>query len=320
MSRDHDLDAEVTNPETKMELSTLYCNLNDAVAVDLEKLASYLTEKNADVVTFVSPATISGTSFETWVSGYAGEHGYMVVKSKTNKNGLLTMAALAKSELSEAISLDHDIRQEPPLNNAAILFSVHGIHIVVTEVDEARNAIPSDWQEQVDWMLANHKTVPIVYDPDNLAARKVEMEALIGLTIDKPALKDVNYWMWNVDMNAPSNIDMKYGKVFKLVDCYDNVDEEAYIKKHNAYFSVAEDLTADDAYFQANDMLVYAGMVDCIAVQHSVYTPSSANGTRENFLYSSDGLWNIIESINLDKSVEWGANHYPIMVTLKVEE
>lgn len=323
VSRDHDLDAEVTDIETKMEMTTLYCNLNDTGAVDLEKLSLYLTAKDADVVTFVAPATVSGTSFELWLTDFASANGYALVAAQTNKtDGRLTMAAIVKSDLAEAVSLKNDVRHEPPLNNEVLLFSVNDINFVVTEMNEARNAIPSDWQSQVAAMLKNHKTADIVYDPDVLAERKAEMTELLNRTLDKEAMQGAKNWMWCVDMNAPSNVDMKYGKEFRFADCYDmgDVSEAEYIKTHHSYFTVKELLTASDAYFKANDLLVYAGLVDCVAVQHSVYTPTSTDGTRHNFLYSSDGLWNIIETLNVDKSADWGAYHYPIMVTLKVEE
>lgn len=323
VSRDHDLDAEVTDIETKMEMTTLYCNLNDAGAVDLDKLSLYLTAKNADVVTFVAPAAVGGTSFDLWLTSYAEANDYALVAAQTNKNdGRLTMAAIVKSALADAVSLANDVRHESPLNNEVLLFSVNDIHFVVTEINEARNAVPSNWREQVAAMVKAHKAAPMVYDPDVLAERKAEMTELLNRTLDKEALQGVKYWMWSVDMNAPSNIDMKYGKEFRFADCYDLGDlaEDEYVKTHNEYFTVAELLTASDAYFKANDMLVYAGLVDCVAVQHSVYTPTSTDGTRHNFLYSSDGLWNITESLNVDKGADWGAYHYPIMVTLKVEE
>ena len=318
VSRDHDLDAEIAEIETKMTMKTLYCNINESVAVELGQLGSYLTAKDADVVKLVAPATVSGESFVSWLEGYAAETGYMAM-SRTNKNGKLVMAALVKNAYSE-VTAEYVVREDPPLNNAVLLFSVDKFYFVVTEMNKARNAIPSDWEEQVAAMLKNHKTVPLVYDPDQLAERQAEMDYLIDQTLDNEKFSSVKYWVWSLDTNAPSNIDMKYGKEFKLVDCYDNVDEEAFIKKHHSYFAVSEYLSADDAYFKVNDMLVYAGMVDCLAVQHSVYTPSSGDGNRHNFLYTSDDVWNIIQSIELDKSVEWNAMHYPIVVTLKEEE
>ena len=318
VSRDHDLDAEIADIETKMTMKTLYCNINESVAVELGQLGAYLTTKDADVVKLVAPTTVNGESFVSWLNAYAAETGYIAM-SRTNKNNKLTMAALVKNAYS-GVTEEYVVREDPPLNNAVLFFSVDKFYFVVTEMNEARNAIPSDWREQVAAMLKNHKTSAIVYDPDNLAERQAEMEYLINQTLDNAKFSAVKYWMLGVDMNAPSNIDMKYGKEFKLVDCYDDVDEEAYIKKHHSYFTVSEYLSANDAYFKANDMLVYAGMVDCIAVQHSVYTPSSSDGNRHNFLYTSDDVWNMIESIELDKNVEWNAMHYPIVVTLKEEE
>lgn len=328
VSRNHDIDAEVaTDDQTIMELTTLYCNVNDSNTVDLEQLSLYLKTKDADVVTFVAPATMNGSSFQSWLDGYAADNGYVVL-SQTNNDGRLTMAAIVRNTYSDVLA-QHIIYQGSSsnpnaLHNAVLLFSVKDLYFIVTEMNEARNSIPADWEEQVKSMKKDSNTLK--YDPDNLAERHGEVEYLLDQTLDNSKYSHVKYWMLNVDMNAPSNIDMKYGKVFKLVDCYDNVNAEAFIKKHYEYFIVEEDLAASDAYFKANDLLVYAGFVDCVAVQHSVYTPTSiqrstlVDDTRNNFVYSSDGLWNAIESLNVDNSVEWGATHYPIMVTLKMEE
>lgn len=322
VSRNHNLDAEVAADDgAALELTTLYCNVNDSDVVDFDQLSAYLTTKNVDVVTFVAPAMMNDTSFLSWLNGYAAGNGYDVL-SKTNNDGRLVMAAIVRNTYSDIVA-QHTIYQgsvnnAEELHNAVLIFSVKDVYFLVTEMNEARNSIPADWEEQVKNMKAGSNTLK--YDPDNLAERQKEVEYLISQTVDNSKYYHVKYWMLNVDMNAPSNIDMKYGKQFKLVDCYDNVNAETFIKKHYSYFIVEEYLTASDAYFKANDMLVYAGFVDCVALQHSVYTPTSVDGTRHNFLYSSNGLWNVIESLNVDNNVEWGATHYPIMVTLKMEE
>ena len=54
VSRDHDINAEVVEMQTKLEMKTLYCNLNESNVVDLQKLSEYLTANDADVAMFVA--------------------------------------------------------------------------------------------------------------------------------------------------------------------------------------------------------------------------------------------------------------------------
>lgn len=335
VSKDHDIDAEVSDLTTKMELSVLYCNINDAVdatSLDLQSVGNYLSEKGADVTTLVAPATINGTQFSAWLAAYAAEKGLQAL-SVENLDGRLCMGALLPLELE---FVQHEVAQGLTFNNAVLHFVANDIHFVVTDLKESRNAVPSDWQEQIDAMTDNKKAAPIVYDPDNLANRKVEVEELVARTMEyvndkgvRPFAKDKN-WLWCIDMNVSSSIDMKYGIEFATKDCYD-YDEwsEEFFTTETNYFSVSELLAATDPYFALNDVMVKnAGLVDCFAVNYSVYTPSSisldGNPTKErnNFLYSSNGCWNMFETLTLDTAIvsEWGTTHYPIMVTLKSEE
>ena len=98
VTRDHDIDAEVTDLQTKMEMTTLYCNLNESELVDLQKLSEYLTEKDADVVMFVAPTSVNGTDFKVWLDAYAAENGGLTVLESRNANNVLTMAALVKPQ------------------------------------------------------------------------------------------------------------------------------------------------------------------------------------------------------------------------------
>ena len=335
VSKDHDLDAEVSDLTTKMELSVLYCNINDAedeTLLDLQSVGNYLSTKGADVTTLVAPATVDGTKFSTWLAAYAAENG-MQALSVENLDGRLCMGALLPLNLEVE---QYEVAQGLTFSNAVLHFQANGIHFVVTDLKESRNAIPSDWEEQVDAMTANKATAPIVYDPDNLALRKIEAEELIKRTLEytdekgvRPFQKDRN-WLFCIDMNVSSSVDMKYGIEFARKECYD-YDEwtEGFFTTETKYFSVSEILPTTDPYFALNDVMVKnGGLVDCMAVNHSVYTPSSlsldGNPTKErnNFLYSSNGCWNMFEKLTLDTAAvsELGTTHYPIMVTLKSEE
>ena len=335
VSRDHDLDAEVLDITTTMDMSVLYCNINDVAdegLLDLQNVGDYLTEKGADVVTLVAPATVSGTKFSTWLAAYAAENSKTAVWAE-NEDGKLCMGALVSNEFAVDT---YTVAQGTTFSNAVLHFQTNGVHFVVTDLKESRNAIPSDWESQVETMTTNKKADVIVYTPDNLANRKVEVEELINRTMQyvnekgvRPFAKDKN-WMWCIDMNVASSVDLKYGIEFARKDCYDYDDEtEAFFTTETAYFSVSELLSTSDPYFALNNVMIKnGGLVDCMAVQYSVYTPSSKtvndNPTtaRNNFLYSSNGCWNMFETLTLDTAIveEWGTTHYPIMVTLKSEE
>lgn len=335
VSKDHDLDAEVSDLTTKMELSVLYCNINDAedaTSLDLQSVGNYIATKGADVTTFVAPATVDGTKFSTWLAAYATENNLKAL-SVENLDGRLCMGALLPLDLEVET---YDVAQGLTFGNAVLHFVANNIHFVVTDLKESRNAIPSDWEEQIEAMTTNKKSAPIAYDPDNLANRKVEVEELIKRTMEytdekgvRPFQKDRN-WLWCIDMNVASSVDMKYGIEFARKDCYD-YDEwtEGFFTTVTDYFSVSEFLATTDPYFALNDVMIKnGGLVDCIAVHNSVYTPSSisldGNPTKErnNFLYSSNGCWNMFEKLTLDTAAvnELGTTHYPIMVTLKSEE
>ena len=335
VSKDHDIDAEVKDLTTKMEMSVLYCNINDVedvTSLDLQSVGDYLASKEADVVTLVAPASVNGTNFSSWLAAYAAEKNLNAL-SVVNLDGRLCMAALLPVDMAvEQIAVPQGLT----FSNAILHFVANDIHFVVTDLKESRNAIPSDWEEQIEAMTTNKKAAPIVYEPDNLAIRKIEAEELVKRTMEyvgengvRPYEQDKD-WLWCIDMNVASSVDLKYGKEFARKDCYD-YDEwtEPFFTTVTDYFSVSEYLPATDPYFALNDVMVKnGGLVDCVAVRRATYTPSSVsldgNPTKErnNFLYSSNGCWNMFEDLTLDTAaaLELGITHYPIMVTLKSEE
>ncbi len=65
VSRDYDINAEVLDIKTNLEMKTLYCNLNESEALDLQKFGEYLTAQNADVVMFVAPTTLKSVVRDT---------------------------------------------------------------------------------------------------------------------------------------------------------------------------------------------------------------------------------------------------------------
>ena len=330
VSRDHDIDAEVTDMKTKMEMTTLYCNLNESDAVDLQNLGAYLTEKDADVAMFVAPVSVNGTKFMEWLGAYAAEKGGLTVLESVNDvESPLTMAALVKDVFS---CETYTVKMGAVLDNPLLHFTANGIHFVVTELDAARNAMPSDWQEQVDEMTANKKKAALVYDPDHLATRKSQTLYIIKQTVDNIAfVKDIN-WMFAINTNAVSHLDMvKYNREFLREDCYDvpedaDFDWYSFYEAQNSYFVIDELLASNDIYFNVSQSMAYYNLIECNAVHHSVYTPSSVegdeDGVRNNYLYATDECWNMFNSFDFDTAAasELGVTHYPIIVTLKSEE
>lgn len=330
VSRDHDINAEVGDMKTKMEMKTLYCNLNETNNLDLQKLSEYLTAQNADVAMFVAPVTVGGENFKNWLTAYAAEVGELNALSVANTNGRLLMAALVKNQWPLKYDSETAVNQgaagvDGSLQNAVLCFRANGINFVVTELEPARNAIPADWETQVADMTTNKKSVPLKYNPDNIAKRVAELANIIKQTIDKKANMKEAHWMWAINTNADSPLDLvKYDHEFYRVDCYDDVTEE-FLSKETKYFSISELLEKDDPYFGVNALLLGRNMVDCNAVHHSIYTPSSMGeeeGLRNNFLYASDECWNMFQTFDFDteKAAELGVTHYPIIVTLKSEE
>ena len=321
VSRDHDIDAEVTDMQTKMELTTLYLNLTESSSsIDLDKLAGYVSAKEADVVMFVAPEA----GFATWLNQFAADYEVLSVANDDNR---LVMAALVKSGVT--INEVYTLQQGATLNNAVLHFKANDIHFVVTELLAAKNAIPDDWEAQVEAMTKNKKSVPLVYTPDLLAARKSELSYIIKQTVDnKVFLKDVN-WYFAINTNADSHLDIvKYEKEFYRENCYDapadNSDFywEDFLATETNYFSVEELLAADDIYFTVSNLMMYYNLVECNAVHHSVYTASSTDGSRANNVYATDECWNMFRTFDFDASLtaEAGLAHHPIIVTLKSEE
>ena len=327
VTRDHDINAEVIEMQTKQELSTLYCNLSEATALDLQKLSEYLTEKSADVALFVAPATVGG-DFKTWLETYAAAYTELTGKNltvleSTNREGTdkLTMAALVNAELPvETLS----VPQGKVLTNAVLHFKACDIHFVVTELLPAVNTIPEDWEAQIDEMIDNKKAGSLVFDPNLHEERVFELEYIFDQTIDNEAFLKETKWFWAINMNAESNLDMvKYNHEFLLKDYYLGVVDELFEKANSTkYFTLEETLDATDTYFATNSLMLRNALVDCNAVHHSVYTPSSLGELRRNFLYASFECWNMFQSFDLDNAVatDLGVTHYPIIVTLKSEE
>ena len=319
VSRDHDIDAEVTDMQTKMELTTLYLNLADNSSLDFDKLAGYVSAKEADVVMFVAPEA----GFATWLNQFAADYE---VLSVANDDRRLVMAALVKSGVT--INEVYTLQQGATLNNAVLHFKANNIHFVVTELNSAYNAIPEDWKAQIEAMEANKKQVPLVYTPDNLAERKTELSYIIKQTVDNKAfLKDVN-WYFAINTNASSHLDIvKYEKEFYRVYCYIAPEDpefywEDFLATEHKYFSIEELLDVNDIFFNVSNLLMYYNLVDCNSVHHSVYTPSSLDEKRTNNVFATDECWNMFQGFDFDTAftAEAGLFHHPIIVTLKSEE
>ena len=346
VSRDYDINAEVLDIKTNLEMKTLYCNLNESEALDLQKFGEYLTAQNADVVMFVAPTTVksvvrdtnSGESegaiigtqdveFESWLDEYVQAQQHDGVPTwnalyARNNDGRMIMAALVKAELAYT---QYPLSQRQTLNNAVLHFVANEIHFIVTDLLPARNTIPSDWEDQVAAMTTSN--TPLAYDPDVLEERKAELAYIFKYIYDDEAFIKDPYWVWAMSMNAESPLDItKYNREFLRKDYYDSevdFDWEAFLAKKTKYFSISETLDEKDPYFGVNALMNYNFLLDCNAIHHSVYTPSGINETRRNFLYASVTCWNMFQTFDFDTAFvadDMQVAHYPMIVTLKREE
>lgn len=323
VSRDHDIDSESSDINTKMEMSVLYCNLRGVTSNGLTSFGEYVSDKKADVVAIVAPATVEETNFAGWLDAqYAGEESMYSYLTSTKGGNPLVVATLVKKGLSyEDKALDIRAYQNPVLH-----ISVNGINLIVTEFDDSKNEIPADWKAQID------AKNPLVYNPDNHATRTAELSLMLSNTANSKNYMSETKWLWCVNMNAPSSIDInKYSKTFArkdyyLYNNYDEVDGEGNTiatydwSKFLEYAGVSENLEVEDSYFDLNEVLSKK-YVDCATI-NSKYTPSSVDGARTNFLYASNMCWNMFNTLVFDEEAanEMGIYHYPIMVTFKTEE
>ena len=326
VSKDYDIDAEVTELETALDMTTLYCNLNDSESVDLQKLGEYIVATGADVVTFVAPATVMNSTadgltevnFTEWLSALVSSEGcplnlhYTATRSGSS---LVMAAAFAEGLTVELKQFNYAVEMADA--NPVLHFVAEGVNFVVTEIKDSRISIPEDWEAQVDAM--KNSTTALKYDEYNRTTRKDELGAILLQTINNRANMSERNWVYCVDMNASSKYDIsKYGQQFLLTECYNDVTEE-FLAKKTVYYSTSEYLAATDGYFGLCDMMS-KNLLDCALVQYSVYMPSSVDGSRQNFLYSTNGCWNMFDSFVVDTNAALGTTHYPILVTIKSEQ
>jgi hypothetical protein len=269
----------------------------------------------------VSPTAINGVTFKTWLNDYAKEAD-LIALSVVNEDSRLIMAALVDKKYEgsiEHINMSGEMKDK--LKNAVLHFTVNGMHVVVTEFEKARRRILDNWAEIKEQMLNNNKLV--WYENDCYAERQAEVEYFVSQTIEHKDYGGVKYWLWCMDTNVMSSLDANFGRELRMADCYDNFPWDRYdefFKKTHKNWNVPEYFPVDNLYYSLTNIFVRCGVLDTFVMQHSVYTPSSVDGNRENRIYTSEKLWNLFDKFDVDKSSTWGATHYPIMITLKVEE
>lgn len=326
VSKDYDINAEVTEIETALDLTALYCNINDSESVDLQKLGEYIVAVGAEVVTFVAPATVKNSTadglvdvnFTEWLSAFVAseECPLNLHYTATRENNSLVMAAA----VAEGLTAERKIFNYNGAlvdANPVLHFVVEGLNFVVTEIKDSRISIPEDWETQVDAM--KNSTTALKYDETNRNTRKAELGAILLQTVNNREYKNEGNWVFCVDMNASSKYDInKYAQEFLRAECYNDVTEE-FLNKKTVYYSTSEYLAASDGYFALCDVMS-KNLLDCALVQYSVYMPSSENGSRQNFLYSTNKCWNMFNSFVVDTNAALGTTHYPILVTIKSEQ
>jgi hypothetical protein len=184
VSRDHDINAEVSELETSFEMKTLYCNLTDA-SVNLDEVAAYIKAQDADVVTLLG----SGAEFELWVAEFAANEG---LKYAVQTGTSTTVAAcLSKKAIKGYVdALDPGVQTSPILH-----CSIEGIHFLVAEL-KAGGLVKSDGSQTEDFN----------------ADRTAQIEDIVLNTVDNPSYYTVGTWVMSIDMESPATLDItKYG-------------------------------------------------------------------------------------------------------------
>lgn len=99
-----------------------------------------------------------------------------------------------------------------------------------------------------------------------------------------------------------------------------NVGSYADVLKYPT--TLPEDIkaTLTEANSAVHTWLSQQKMVDCIGTQCSVYTPSCSDGSRREFIYTTNAVWHNMEPVVVDMTMPFGSTHYPISVTIKNEE
>lgn len=182
VSRDHDIDAEVSELETTFEIKTLYCNLTDAAAVNLDEVATYIKAQDADVVSLLG----SGAAFESWVATYAATEGLEYV-TKTQSTSECVAACLSKKKITTyADAFDVAVQTSPVLH-----YSVDGIHFVVTELKKG------------GLVLSDGSQVELFND-----VRVAQVNDIVANTIDNKTYFADGKWVFNLDMESPAILDV----------------------------------------------------------------------------------------------------------------
>lgn len=195
ISRDHDINAEVSELQTTLELKVLYCNLTDATALSMIEVEAYinnqLTTEGVDIVTFLA----DDSAFEAWLSGYAAKNNLNYIVNARPALSETVSACLSKEAIKTSFgdSFNYELLTAPVLH-----FEVEGIHFVVTELQEGGLA------------MADGSHDPATLQND---LRKAQIESVISSTVDASAYYSAEKWVWSIDMNSPTSSDIKqYGK------------------------------------------------------------------------------------------------------------
>ena len=186
VSRDHDINAEVSELETSFEMKTLYCNLTDAASVNLDEVAAYIKAQDADVVSLLG----SGAAFESWVATYAANEGLSyAVKLLASSESVA--ACLSKKEVKTySDGFDNAVQTSPILH-----FSVEDVHFLIAELKKG-GLVLSDGSQTDDFN----------------ADRVAQISDIVANTVDHSAYFTASKWVLNVDMESPATLDItKYG-------------------------------------------------------------------------------------------------------------
>lgn len=122
--------------------------------------------------------------------------------------------------------------------------------------------------------------------PSACKLREEQVSALLDQTLY--AHEGVS-WIIAASMQSPSPLDSKYG--------------------------LQEDV---EGFSGANELMTFGPLVDCVAGQNSIFTPSSSDGTRWDFIYAGIGAWPLMSPVSY--VTDLGLAHYPAVFSITAED
>lgn len=252
--RDHEVSAEV-GQLTTTEQKTLFCNLNDVENIDISSALDYVNAQMNNGVELVLLLAPASTIDE--IDALCETNEYNKALSATDK---VVAYAISKNPLTEL----RDV-QNSTLGLSALFFDYNSTYYIVASLIKGTTEA-------------------------ECLQRTEQVSYIISETIDKSEYPGNAKWVFALNMNAVSRIDLeKYGRPYTDVE----VDPEV---------GPTSELYAWQ--FACHAPLLANNLTDCVAAQFMNY-PYIATEARYDFLYASPMAWMAMLPLEIDKSASY---------------